>query len=59
MTEEDLETIIDVMENEGVIDEDDADLLQSAISLNETTVYDIMTPRVDVVAVVSTIPSRT
>ncbi|HHZ17889.1 MAG TPA: HlyC/CorC family transporter [Acholeplasmataceae bacterium] len=51
VTEEDLETIIDVMENEGVIDEDDADLLQSAISLNETTVYDIMTPRVDVVAV--------
>lgn len=51
VTEEDLETIIDVMETEGVIDEDDADLLQSAISLNETTVYDIMTPRVDVVAV--------
>ncbi|MDD4076495.1 MAG: hemolysin family protein [Bacilli bacterium] len=51
VTEEELESIIDVMETEGVIGEDDADLLQSAISLNETTVYDIMTPRVDVIAV--------
>lgn len=51
VTEEDLESIIDTMETEGVFDEEDADLIQSAISLNEVTVYDIMTPRVDIIAV--------
>lgn len=51
VTEEELESIIDVMENEGVIDEDDAELIQSAIALNERTVSEIMTPRVDVVAI--------
>lgn len=51
VTEEELESIIEVMETEGIIGEDDADLLQSAIGLNETAVYDIMTPRVDVIAV--------
>ena len=39
------------METEGVFDEEDAELIQSAIGLNERTVYDIMTPRVDVVAI--------
>lgn len=51
VTEEELENIIDEMENEGVIDEDNAELIQSAINLGDTTVYDIMTPRVDVVAI--------
>jgi len=51
ITEEELESIIDVMETEGVIDCDDANLIQSAISLNDRTVYDIMTPRVDIVAI--------
>ena len=51
VTEEELESIIDTMENEGVFDEEDADLIQSAIGLNERTVYDIMTPRVDMIAI--------
>jgi putative hemolysin len=51
VTEEELESIIDVMETEGVFEENDAEMIQNAISLSETTVYDIMTPRVDVVAV--------
>lgn len=51
VTEEELESIIDTMETEGVFDEEDAELIQSAIGLNERTVYDIMTPRVDVVAI--------
>lgn len=54
VTEEQLESIIDTMENEGVIDEEDADLIQSAIGLNERVVYDIMTPRVDVIAIEDT-----
>lgn len=51
VTENELESIIDVMETEGVIEKDDAELLQSAIGLGERTVYEIMTPRVDIVAV--------
>ena len=51
VTGEELESLIDVMEDEGVFDEDNADLIQSAINLNTRTVYDIMTPRVDMVAI--------
>jgi CBS domain containing-hemolysin-like protein len=51
VTEDELESIIDVMENEGVIEKDDAELIQSAISLNERNVLDIMTPRVDIFAI--------
>ncbi|MFA7010426.1 MAG: CNNM domain-containing protein, partial [Bacilli bacterium] len=51
VTEDELESIIDTMETEGVIDKDNAELLQSAIDLSEKTVYDIMTPRVDIIAI--------
>lgn len=51
VTEEELESLIDVMEDEGIIDEDNADLIQSAINLSTRTVYDIMTPRVDMIAI--------
>lgn len=51
VTEEELESIIDAMETEGVIEENDAEMIQNTISLSERTVYDIMTPRVDVIAV--------
>ncbi len=51
VTESELETIIDTMEEEGVIDSDDADLIQSVLEIGERIVHDIMIPRVDVVAV--------
>ncbi len=51
VTEEELESIIDVMETEGVFEEVDAEMIQNTISLSERTVYDIMTPRVDMVAI--------
>lgn len=51
VTEDELESIIEVMEGQGVIDTDDAELFQNAITLNDKAVYDIMTPRVDMVAV--------
>lgn len=51
VTGEELETIIDTMEDEGIIDEDHADLIQSALTLSNKVVYDIMTPRVDMVAI--------
>lgn len=51
VTGEELESLIDVMEHEGVIDEDNAELIQSAINISTRTVYDIMTPRVDIIAI--------
>jgi len=51
VTEDELESIIDTMTEEGVIDTEEADLLQGALDLSSRTVYDIMTPRVDMIAV--------
>jgi len=50
VTESELETIIDTMEEEGSIDEDEADMLQNVLDLSEITVEQIMTPRVDMIA---------
>ncbi len=50
VTESELETIIDTMEREGSIDEEEADMLQKVLDLDEITVEEIMTPRVDMVA---------
>ncbi len=51
VTEDELETIIDTMEEEGSIDEEEADMLQRVLDLSEITVEEIMTPRVDMVAI--------
>ncbi len=51
VTESDLETIIDTMEEEGSINEEEADMLQKVLDLSEITVEEIMTPRVDMIAV--------
>ena len=51
VTGDELETIIDTMEEEGSIDEDEAEMLQSVLDLNEHKVYEIMTPRVDMIAI--------
>ncbi|XFA99221.1 hemolysin family protein [Candidatus Izemoplasma sp. B36] len=51
VTESDLETIIDTMEEEGSIDDNEADMLQKVLDLSEITVEEIMTPRVDMIAI--------
>lgn len=51
VTESELETIIDTMEEEGSIDGDEADMLQKVLDLSEINVEEIMTPRVDMVAI--------
>ena len=50
VTEEELVSIIDTIEEEGVIDEEQGELLQSTLSFHDTTVEKIMTPRIDVTA---------
>ena len=51
VTEDELESIIDTMEEEGVIDKDNAEIIQGVLEIQSRTAYDIMTPRVDVIAI--------
>ena len=51
ITEEELLTIVDEAQNDGGIGEQEGELLRSAIEFHELDVSDILTPRVDVVAV--------
>jgi len=50
-TDEELITIVDELEEEGVIDEDDEELIKSAIDFCDVAAYEIMIPRVDVFAI--------
>lgn len=51
ISEDELLTIMDTIEEEGVIEEDEKDLIQSAIEFSDSTVKDIQTPRVDIIAI--------
>ena len=51
VTEQELMAIIDEIEDEGVLEEQERDLVKSALQFDETVVDEIITHRVDVVAV--------
>jgi CBS domain containing-hemolysin-like protein len=51
ITEDELITMIDEVENEGVIDKSESELIRSAIEFNDTTVEDIFTPRIDIIGI--------
>ncbi len=51
VTEEELETIIDTIEEEGVINEEQGELLQSTLDFGDVTIEKIMTPRIDMTAI--------
>ena len=46
-----LVSIIDTVEEEGVIDEWQGEMLQSTLEFRDTTIEKIMTPRIDVTAI--------
>lgn len=48
MDDEVLQKMIDESEDEGILEEGEAEIVRSAIDLNDTEAYEIMTPRVDV-----------
>ena len=50
VTEEELVTIIDTIEEEGLINEEQGELLQSTLDFRDSTVEKIMTPRIDMTA---------
>ncbi len=49
--DEELNVITEELEEEGVIDEEDAELIISAIDFRDVTAHEIMIPRVDVFAI--------
>ncbi len=51
ITEDELETIVDNMADEGVIEENDSDLIINALKLSDKIIDDIMIPRIDMVAI--------
>ena len=50
-SEEELVSLIETVEEEGVIDEESSEMLQSAIEFSSTTVKDVMTVRDDIFAI--------
>ena len=53
-TSEDLMTMVDEAQNDGGIDEENGELIRSAIEFNDLEANDILTPRVDLTAVRTT-----
>ena len=51
VTEDELKYIVESIEEEGVLEEQESELVQSALDFDEKTAYDILTPRVDMVAI--------
>jgi len=51
ITEAEIMTLVEEAENEGGIDADESELIQSAIEFNDLDVKEIFTPRVDIIAV--------
>ena len=51
ITEEELVTMVDQAESEGGLDQHESKLIRSAIEFNDMEVDEILTPRVDIVAV--------
>lgn len=54
ITEEELITMVSEAENEGGLDRHESELIRSAIEFNDMAVEEVLTPRVDVVAVEDT-----
>jgi magnesium and cobalt exporter, CNNM family len=55
---DDIEALIDVGEAEGIIEEGERELIQSAIEFGDTRVGEVMTPRTEIVAVPNTASVR-
>lgn len=51
INEDDLHEMVDDIENNGLVDENQADLLHDAIDYTTTEAYEIMTPRVDIYSI--------
>lgn len=57
ITEEELYDIIDTIEEEGVVDEEQGDLMKSALEFSGTSAKDVMTMRGDICAIDASLPN--
>ena len=55
---DDIEALIDIGEAEGIIEEEERELIQSAIEFGDTSVSEVMTPRTEIVALSRTATVR-
>ncbi len=51
VTEDELKYIIESIEEEGILEEQESEMVQSALEFDEKTALEILTPRVDVVCI--------
>ncbi len=51
ITEEELHTIVDVSHEEGVIEQDEMNIINNVMDFDDSVVKDIMTPRIDMMCV--------
>lgn len=51
VTEDELKQIVENIEGEGVLEEDESEMVQSVLDFDEKTVLEVLTPRVDVTAI--------
>ncbi len=51
VTEDELKAYIDAIEEEGVLEEEEGELVRSVLDFDETSIGDILTPRTDVVGI--------
>lgn len=51
VTEQELKYIVEEIENEGVLEEQESELVRSALDFDEITVDQVLTPRVDLVSI--------
>ncbi len=49
-TDDDIQALIDVAEDEGIIEEEEGELIHSIIEFGDTRVNEVMTPRTEIVA---------
>src|SRR4030095_10843193 len=54
----DLQALIDVGEAEGILEEEEGELIQSIVEFGDTRVSEVMTPRPDIVALPDTVTVR-
>jgi putative hemolysin len=53
-SEAELRAILDLGQEQGVLEEEDSDIIQSVVELRDTTVREVMVPRIDMVTVPDT-----
>ncbi|MBQ9674002.1 MAG: HlyC/CorC family transporter [Ruminococcus sp.] len=51
VTEDELKYIIESSENEGVLEEEESEMVRSALEFDEKSAFEILTPRVDLTAI--------